>query len=265
MRGVTIATNAAGTVSVICPSYGRADRHALLYAAFRQQSYSDKELLVLDDSEEPSLFFASLPDPQVRYHHVGHRITIGEKRNRLCEMASGEIVAHFDDDDFYAPSYLETMVGDLGSADFVKLSRWLAWRERDGTLWDWDTTRIDGPHFVVAGSDSGQQSVPLAQLVSDPGDFVEKNTWGYGFSYLYRRSLWAQSPFRDVHGGEDYDFVARARESGVRMIHKPELTGLVLHTLHANSSSKIFAQRKLTMPEGEQVLGIHAAPWMVRR
>ena len=37
-------------------------------------------------------------------------ITIGAKRNALCAAVKGEIIAHFDDDDFYGLHYIERMV-----------------------------------------------------------------------------------------------------------------------------------------------------------
>ena len=36
--------------------------------------------------------------------------TIGEKRNLAIQNASGDVICHFDDDDLYAPTYVETMV-----------------------------------------------------------------------------------------------------------------------------------------------------------
>lgn len=39
--------------------------------------------------------------------------TIGEKRNRLCEKATGEIIIHFDSDDLYAPDWVSRCVREL--------------------------------------------------------------------------------------------------------------------------------------------------------
>ena len=38
-------------------------------------------------------------------------LSLGSKRNWLCAAARGAIVANFDDDDVYVPTYLERMVG----------------------------------------------------------------------------------------------------------------------------------------------------------
>ncbi len=139
-------------ISVICPTYNRHNRHANLYSAFKNQTYENKELLILDDSSSPSDFFIMLKDPTVKYQHVMTRDSIGQKRNMLIEMASGSLIAHFDDDDYYAPSYLETMVQSLGEADLIKLSKWLVWKEFDGSLWEWDTRFFDTFHYIITGN-----------------------------------------------------------------------------------------------------------------
>ena len=58
----------------------------------------------------------------MRYYHATSRLTVGAKRNWLAENASGQILAHFDDDDYYAPNYLTDMISLMGDSDLVKLS-----------------------------------------------------------------------------------------------------------------------------------------------
>src|SRR3978361_2118037 len=97
-------------VSVVTPTFGRERYLAGLYQGFAAQTHQDRELLVFDDSPVPSAFFARLAGPRVRYLHAPERLTIGEKRNRLIELATGEVIAFFDDDDHYAPGYLRAML-----------------------------------------------------------------------------------------------------------------------------------------------------------
>ena len=42
----------------------------------------------------------------VRYIRLPKRTAIGAKRNAACEAAMGEVIAHWDDDDWYAPNRL---------------------------------------------------------------------------------------------------------------------------------------------------------------
>src|SRR3954471_5913053 len=106
-------------VSVVTPTFGREKYLPGLLACFAAQTHTDRELLILDDSPAPSTFFGGLADSRVRYVHSKERLTIGEKRNRLVEMATGEVIASFDDDDYYAPGYLTAMLDGLGDADLV--------------------------------------------------------------------------------------------------------------------------------------------------
>jgi glycosyltransferase involved in cell wall biosynthesis len=64
--------------------------------------------------------------------------TIGAKRNLACRLAQGEIIAQWDDDDWYAPGRISAQVAPLlaGEADisglaadvFFDLQRWAFWR-----------------------------------------------------------------------------------------------------------------------------------------
>ena len=137
-------------VSVITPTYNRPHYHKRLYECFISQTYPQKELLVLDDSQEPSPFFTHLKDPQVHYTHISKKMTIGEKRNYLLNKAQGEIIAHFDDDDFYAPSYLDFMTHNLGNTySLVKLASWFIYDEQHQAFFYWDTTSLSSLHFIV--------------------------------------------------------------------------------------------------------------------
>ena len=58
-------------VSVLSPTtMDRHWSHANLYHCFQQQTWPNKELVVLDTGERPSPFFLSLMDPRVRYTHL---------------------------------------------------------------------------------------------------------------------------------------------------------------------------------------------------
>ncbi len=250
-------------VSIICPTYNRPERHENLYKAFLHQTYENKELLVLDDSPSPSPFFTNLDDPRVKYQNLSCRATIGYKRNALIGMASGEIIAHFDDDDYYAPNYLSTMVGQLGPADLIKLSKWLAWREIDASFWEWDTRFIGLFHFVVMGNEKSVLTTDLKQTnANDLNSWMDANLWGYGFSYVYRKSLWESCPFENINGGEDYNFVCKARNLGKKISHIPDLGHIAVHTLHPGSTSRIFPQYHHDSLTRIETVGEKAAPWL---
>jgi glycosyltransferase involved in cell wall biosynthesis len=114
-------------VSITTPTF---QRHKFLERQHRivmAQSEQDFEWLILDDGPEPSDYFRKLNDPRIRYHHhAGGRMSIGAKRNWLADQAGAPVMAHFDDDDYYAPDYLKTMLEQLArrGADIAKFSAW---------------------------------------------------------------------------------------------------------------------------------------------
>jgi glycosyltransferase involved in cell wall biosynthesis len=110
-------------VSIITPTYRREEFLPYTARWVRAQTYPHFEWLILDDSPVPNPLLAADSDPRIRYQHVEQRLSIGEKRNRLVAMARGEFIAHFDDDDYYAPRFLELMISSLDAnrADFANL------------------------------------------------------------------------------------------------------------------------------------------------
>ena len=52
-------------------------------------------------------------DERVRYVRLSGRRPIGAKRNFACEVAHGELIAHWDDDDWYAPDRLSRQAAHL--------------------------------------------------------------------------------------------------------------------------------------------------------
>ena len=105
-------------VSAIMPVYGQSDeqREMLKIAldSFLSQDWPNKELIVIDDS--PHLLHVSCLRgvvPWGRYMRIDERMKIGPKRNLACETASGEIIVHFDSDDWSAPSRITDQVTRL--------------------------------------------------------------------------------------------------------------------------------------------------------
>ena len=201
------------SVSVICPTYNRHDRHEGLYTAFQTQDHPDKDLWILDDSPTPSPFFVHKlhnKDPRVNYIHRPERLTIGDKRNRLIAASAGSVVAHFDDDDWYAPTYLSSMVGALvqTNADFVKCSIWKERREKDNH-----------------------------RRTMDARQNRHANLWGYGFSYMYRRFACTRASF-PLNNNEDYAFLQALRAAGLKAELVDHCADLVVHILHGRNTSR---------------------------
>lgn len=106
-------------VSVVCPTWNRRAFLPYLLYIFQYQDYpADKrELIILDDSEHSNDdLIAMMVDPSVctvRYVHSPQRLDLGKKRNMLNEMAKGEYIICFDDDDYYPPNKISAQVAAM--------------------------------------------------------------------------------------------------------------------------------------------------------
>src|SRR5262245_31513629 len=100
-------------VSCIMPTRDRRGLVPQAVACFLAQDYPHRELVVVDDGAAPIADL--LPcDPRVRYFAVsGPPASTGAKRNLACGWAKGELVAHWDDDDWCAPWRLSYQIGAL--------------------------------------------------------------------------------------------------------------------------------------------------------
>jgi glycosyltransferase involved in cell wall biosynthesis len=227
-------------VSIITPTF---NRHALLAAQhvhLLAQSEQDFEWLILDDGPEPSAYFQGLSDPRIRYHHLaGPKMKVSAKRNWLCERARATVIAQFDDDDYYAPNYLTVMLQRLADsgADITKLSGWFVYSAQLKRLGWWDTANTLGLHFTF-----GPETVLNAFFNQTPPDSMKNNYAGYGFSYVFKKSMWEKAPFPHVEYASDYGFVAAAMVKGCRLDHFADTQGLCLHILRKDNMSRSFPQ-----------------------
>lgn len=72
------------------------------------------EWIILDDSPESNeTLFKNIP--YAKYVYVKDKMTIGAKRNKLNELATGDIIVAWDDDDYYPPTRISHAVTRLMS------------------------------------------------------------------------------------------------------------------------------------------------------
>src|SRR5689334_12979542 len=103
-------------ISCIMPTYNRREYIPRAIQYFLRQDYANRELIIVDDGSDPISDLIP-PDPSIRYIRLDTRHSIGAKRNMACEAARGEVIAHWDDDDWHAPHRLRYQAEALGNAD----------------------------------------------------------------------------------------------------------------------------------------------------
>jgi glycosyltransferase involved in cell wall biosynthesis len=159
----------SGLVSCLTVTKERLDLLPRAVTCFQQQSYPDRELIIVNDAEDGTKeYVASLRDERIVYVRVEQRgLRLGEQRNLALAHARGAYVAQWDDDDWYHLDRIAAQVTVLeeAQADVCLLERLtLAWPERNLFLLSkrrpWENTMLarsrDLPTYeaVSQGEDS---------------------------------------------------------------------------------------------------------------
>ena len=106
-------------VSVLCATYNRQQLIPLVIHQFNHQDYPNDqmELIILDDSDHPC-FFESHTQNNIKYVYMKEKVPIGKKRNMLNDMASGDYIVWFDDDDFYTRDRITKSISVLKQPEY---------------------------------------------------------------------------------------------------------------------------------------------------
>jgi glycosyltransferase involved in cell wall biosynthesis len=128
--------SSAPLISCIMPTRNRRALVPFALSQFARQDYPNLELIVIDDGDD-AVSDLMPADERIRYVHPQRALTLGAKRNLGCELASGEIVVHWDDDDWYGAGRLSAQAAPIlgGSADVSALSMALVLDLTDMRFW----------------------------------------------------------------------------------------------------------------------------------
>ena len=185
------------------PTRGRSELAQRAVECFLSQTYVEKELVILDDADSPS-FPGPMPHviyTGVQYHRLNHRYTIGAKRNMCCSRANGDILIHWDSDDWSHPERIADQVERLATSPigFTGYHSMLFEDLDTGKKWKY----CGDPHYAL------------------------------GTSFCYTREFWEAHPFPDVNKAEDNAIVSRI--SGFPSVDAGEL---VIASIHAGNTSQ---------------------------
>ena len=188
----------------------RFDRQELLrrqHAIVTAQTVQDFEWLILDDSPAAlRLFRGSWTIRASAITIWASANAVGAKRNWLCEQAAAPVIAQFDDDDYYAPDYLETMLARLAaSADIAKLSAWFVYSAQLKRLGWWDTRADAGPAFHLRAGKAAERL-----LQPDGAGQHEEQLAGLWLQLCLPQGDVGGGAFPPVQYASDYGFVAAA-------------------------------------------------------
>jgi glycosyltransferase involved in cell wall biosynthesis len=195
-------------VSCIMPT---ADRHKFVPHAIRyflRQDYPNKELVIFDDGDNDIAELIPV-DPRIRYFRSKQKETIGTKLNMACEEARGDLIAHWDDDDWMSPRRLSYQINALLQAkgDVCGLQRMLFYQQATGDTW-------------------------LYKIPS----YLHK--WLIGGSLIYTRDFWRCGPFPPIKIGSDTKFISD--HSLQNAVYVSDLSIYVAIVHFENTSSHTF-------------------------
>lgn len=168
-------------VSCIMPTKNRRKFIPNAIQYFLKQSYKNKELIIIDDG------FDKIEDlvpnnKMIRYVYLDKSHTIGAKRNYANHIAKGDIIIHWDDDDFMADEWITKQVYSL-----INLKA--------------DITGIQNVYYYNPEDKS-------TYLYSFPKSF---GPWVLGGSFCYYKHIWQEYPFANINIGEDSNFLKKTK------------------------------------------------------
>ena len=111
-------------VSVIMPTYNRAQFLSRSIPSFILQTYKDCELIVVDDGSEDNTFQVvndyMKANKNIRYlKHSNRKLSLS--KNAGIKAAGGKYIAFLDSDDEYKPDYLEKRVEFMDANEEISL------------------------------------------------------------------------------------------------------------------------------------------------
>ncbi len=205
-------------ITCIMPTRNRRTFLPLALRHFLAQDYPQKELLIVDDGPDPVGDLAE-GQPSVTYLWLGTPLSIGAKRNLAVEQARGTIIAHWDDDDWYAPNRLRYQAAPIlaGEADLTGLENAYMLALPAGECW---TTQAALHRRMFVGN-------------------------VHGGTLMYRKAVFgAGLRYPEVSLAEDAALLAGAQRRGYRLAGLPN-PGVFVYMRHGQNAWRFETGRFL--------------------
>jgi glycosyltransferase involved in cell wall biosynthesis len=223
-------------VSCIMPTADRRNWVPFAIDYFLRQDYTPRELIIVDDGAD-SVADLLPPDNRIHYLRLSSRQTLGEKRNIGVERSCGDLLLHWDDDDWMADHRISRQVALLlrSEAEVAGMRCMLH-------------------HELGRGPDR-------TWLYQYPAD---ARAWVLGNSLLYSRDFWRQSPFPAISEGEDAAFLSSRPLERLAAFPDRVLDLYVAMVHPANTSPKSLAGQYWTHYRGDvrAILGKDASRYV---
>lgn len=225
-------------ISIITPTYNREDMLLQTINSVSNQTYSDYEHIIIDDSstDNTSRVVREQNDSRIRYIRNEENRGSNAARNRGLDCANGEILMFIDDDDRWLPKKAEHQlyIIDKHGVDLVYSSRRVV--DEDGKL----------------------LYVSEAAVPSNPrDDILTHNYIGTPSCVAFRRSILdSAGDFNPkMKAKQDQELWIRVLEQCTRIgiIKEP----LVEWTKHDEANTQVSGQPRLYQESFNKILDVH--------
>ncbi|MBQ9235530.1 MAG: glycosyltransferase family 2 protein [Alphaproteobacteria bacterium] len=227
-------TTAEPKISVLIAVYNAAPFIRETISAVLAQTYTDFELILLDDAstDNSADIIAEFKDSRLKYVRNAHNFGIAATRNRLAAMAKGEYIAVLDHDDICLPERLAVQADFLDKHNDVDMigSYFELFCPPQAHLWRRLLTNLGW--------------VWCHPLFPDLQDLWRGNVLMHP-TIMYRRARFAHAEIAyrgEYSPAEDYDLVRQAMLKGLKLCNIPQV--LLKYRLYGGNWS---LQRKQAM------------------
>src|SRR5665213_3603909 len=192
-------------ISCIMPTFNRRPFVPNAIRYFLRQDYENKELIIIDDGEDVIMDLVPQAD-NIRYFRLDAKISLGAKLNLACEYARGNIIANWDDDDWYA-------------------SRRLSYQAHS----------LKNEKIFICGINN-----LLYYNLFDKKAFnyiypSNQKPWLIGSSLCFKKQFWQMHHFEDIDVGMDGLFVWKAASQNIDILIDSTFS---VHMIHGNNVSQ---------------------------
>jgi glycosyltransferase involved in cell wall biosynthesis len=214
-------------VSVVVPTYNRADLVERAVDSVLGQSLDDLELIVVDDASEDDTpdRIGAYDDDRIEYVRHDQNRHVSAARNTGIERASGEYVAFLDDDDEWLPEKLERQV-ELFESRADRVGMVYCWMDyHDGeTVIESYRPALRGDVFAetLGGQPIGNCSTLLVRstVLDDVGGFDESLPRGNDGDFIRRVAAeheidYVPEVLVRYHVGHESDRITAADRTGI--------------------------------------------------
>jgi len=223
-------------ISVIVPSYNRADLVRRCYDSVVAQSHRPLEFLLADDASTDDTAAATaalptVPGVTVRYLRQPTNQGVSAARNMAVRVAQGELIAMLDSDDVWFPTHLEKLLALMArtGADVVYANGEIR----------------ESPEALPSGrSDFGPQPREAAELAECIYyyNFVLPSVTMVDRRFFVQVGFFDEHP--DIQHAEDWDIFLRAAQAGLTFAHLPEATAYYIVPARVPESKQQMMMRR---------------------